>query len=265
MKTKQKTQRFAILTSQRSGSNYLEQTLDSNDNVRCYGEILLGFDGPDGRQNIPRILERRPRPAVAASAFLSGGLLFPTRKIEQAYANTTAPAVGFRVMYNHASSGVLRMLEEDEISVVHLTRRNVLRQVVSRLQMHNAHILAGTYQAHREKGTRLALKGVTTVATANVEIAKRVDELIARRTKTSRWLDGRVPSLEIAYEDLLPGGELDQQVLDEVAGFLNIEGDFAPSRLGRTGSAGLSEIVQDTADLRRLLEAKGRGWMVDDW
>lgn len=265
MKTQLKTRRFVILTSQRSGSNFLEQTLNSHPNVRCYGEILLGFDGPEGRQEVPAFLERRPRPAVAASALLSGGLLFPRSTIQRAYGEARESVVGFRLMYNHASGRVLRSLEQDDVSVVHLTRRNVLRQVISRLQMHEAHVAAGTYQTHFARGEqRVSRRGVT-LAAQSEEICQGVEELVARRDEAMRWLDGGIRHVSLTYEDFLRDGELNPESLQEIRGFLSIDGEFEASRLTRTGSSTLDNIVEDPAGLRELLDKSGRGWMVDDW
>ena len=226
---------------------------------------MLGFDGPSGRQRIPRLLERHPRTAVAASALFSGGLVFPRRTIRRAYDTDGVSVVGFRLMYNHASHRVLRMLREESVSVVHLTRRNVLRQVISRAQMHNAHLAAGTYRAHQSREAARAKKEPVRVHLENDEIVERVNRLIQVREETKGWLDAGVRHMGVTYEDLLSKGEVDTEFLTRISEFLGVENCFSPSDLGRTGSSLLSDVIADPADLKNLLEEQGLGWMVDMW
>jgi hypothetical protein len=121
--------RFFVLGDARTGSNMLTQALNTNPAIRCFRKVFhfmhdyvdYGIDGFD--PNVPADVEFRNNDPVR---FLN----------ERLYAGAPpgVQAVGFKYLYGHfwgfdALTDYLS--EEHEIRVIHLTRRNMLRSLVS--------------------------------------------------------------------------------------------------------------------------------------
>ena len=126
--------RFILLSSQRTGSGYLEQCLDSHPEVVCGGEILLGYGGLYSRLP-PTILYGHRRLRTLYQAIASGALVSPYKTINDFCAAAgSAQAVGFKLMYNQISRDcrVKKFLKSEHIPlVIHLQRKNLLKQYVS--------------------------------------------------------------------------------------------------------------------------------------
>ncbi len=52
--------KFIILSSQRTGSGYLQESMDSHPDITCYGEILIGYGG-SYRKMPPPVLKKHRR------------------------------------------------------------------------------------------------------------------------------------------------------------------------------------------------------------
>lgn len=101
---------FIVLTRSRTGSNLLLSFLNSHPNVFCEGEIFAKLDGADPLRRMNRALGRQPRHIHAK---------------------------GFKLFYYHpldANAGAFwaELERRSEIRVIHLTRDNILRTLVSR-------------------------------------------------------------------------------------------------------------------------------------
>ena len=123
-------QRFIILTDQRSGSNHLGDLLDSHLSVRVAGEIF----NPDHRhisRNHPlpdRFRDLRARDPIA---YLKA---FFTQPLDPSITH-----LGFRIFHDHARSRTERsersiwttLRRTKQLQVIHLKRRNLLRNLLS--------------------------------------------------------------------------------------------------------------------------------------
>ncbi|MEL7336087.1 MAG: hypothetical protein AAFN70_07815, partial [Planctomycetota bacterium] len=93
-----------ILTSQRSGSVFLQKYLNSHPDICCHGEILLGLGGPCGSVP-PRFLDRNRRARLAWAWLFSGAAFFPERVVERTLdSSPESAAIAFRGMYNQLRS-----------------------------------------------------------------------------------------------------------------------------------------------------------------
>ena len=121
--------RFIILSGARTGSNMLASSLNSSRNIICFRELFnwivnfidFNVEGYDRMSAEARTLRARD-----FKKFLQE-LIFCARPEE-------IRAVGFKMPYPHFSGfpGLLEFLVEDtEIRVLHLKRRNLLRALVS--------------------------------------------------------------------------------------------------------------------------------------
>lgn len=120
-------QRFIILTDQRSGSNHLGDLLDSHRSVRVAGELF----NPD-HQHISR---NHPLPEGLRGMRARD----PVAYLEAFFAQTLDPSIthlGFRIFHDHARSRTERSIwttlrRTKELQVIHLKRRNALRNLLS--------------------------------------------------------------------------------------------------------------------------------------
>ena len=121
--------RFIVLADARTGSYMLVQALDSHPNVTCFSELfnwqldyvdfnVAGYDNSSAEDKAlrDRDFER----------FLRERIYCP-RPVE-------IRATGFKLLYSHVwgYTGLLeRLVEDSEVRIVHLRRRNLLRMFVS--------------------------------------------------------------------------------------------------------------------------------------
>lgn len=118
--------RFIILGSPRTGSNYLLTLLRSHPNIYARGELfnrLCVFD----YENHPLHAELLRRRQADPENFLRRFCFFPLQ--------ASMDASGFKLFYQHVD-GPLRwfpfiLRQEPDIRIIHLKRRNVLRQYYS--------------------------------------------------------------------------------------------------------------------------------------
>jgi LPS sulfotransferase NodH len=120
--------RFIVLSGPRTGSNLLQQILNSHPDVMCFRELFnlqahIDYEMPayDGTDAADLALRAADAPA------LLGKRIF----MEQP---ASVRAVGFKFHYNHVWSydRILDALAADtSLRIVHLRRRNILRMLVS--------------------------------------------------------------------------------------------------------------------------------------
>lgn len=111
--------RFIVLSRSRTGSNLLVNSLRTHPQLRVYGEIFRG--GVDD--------EVKAAVRMSAENYLNSNIYKQYDK--------SIRAVGFKIFYQHPvwdqSGGVWDYLKSmDELRVIHLKRRNILRTLVSR-------------------------------------------------------------------------------------------------------------------------------------
>lgn len=94
----------------------------------CFGELLIG-----GGVEAPRILQDARHP-TKVYRFLRAGAWNPVKILEKFYAQTDAPVLVFKAMYNQLSNARVRkfLCEHRDIRIIHLRRDNLLKQYVSK-------------------------------------------------------------------------------------------------------------------------------------
>ena len=101
-------QRFAIVSNARTGSNYLAGGLKTSPSIRMYHEIFA-----DHNRQIGKDFEK-----IFSTVFQ--------------HESTFTKIVGFKVFYNHLTEDEWqKLMAYKDLKVIHLTRRNRLRTVVS--------------------------------------------------------------------------------------------------------------------------------------
>lgn len=200
-----------IITSQRSGSNFLRYCLNSHSMITCEGELLIG-----GNIELPKIIEFR-RNLAKIYRYVWSGAWNPLKILEEFYAREDAPVVAFKAMYNHIESKIVRQFfsRHTDIRIIHLRRDNLLKQYVSKMLLGKKREYS--WQPHSKKklpivSTRispsLAIKSMQRTA----EQFAYFEDFFSNHNK-----------ILLVYEQMIEGTGLSDHAASEVSRLLNIE------------------------------------------
>ncbi|MGE5248934.1 MAG: Stf0 family sulfotransferase [Bacteroidota bacterium] len=215
-------ERFAIVGNARTGSNYLLDGLKSSKSVKMYHEIFADHNreiGKDFDRVLSTLFQRESR---------------GTR------------LVGFKLFYNHLTDDEWdRFLAHREFKLIHLTRQNRLRTIVS---------LEIAFKTGRWTSSRQPDHNQVQDRTILIEPAKllaRIEQLRqAERLARQRFSDR--PVIEIVYEEMV---REPLQTFEHVGDYLGIQ-DIDPTqiRIRRQNPEPLSQLLLNYAEMRQVLK-----------
>jgi LPS sulfotransferase NodH len=230
--------RAVILTTQRTGSTFLVECLDSHPAIHCAGELLNGQ--PDTQIAPPRGPFRY---LVKGARIARTGAWLPHYRLEQYYRGGLSPVRCFKAMYNQlARPFALRyLLDHREIRVIHLRRENLLSTHVSLLLM----------QKRRE------LQATQPVAPLQIRVDP--DRVIAAMRKAEtcylrfdhRFQGHRI--LNLTYESLFEGSRLRTETARRICDFLGVARKPMQSRIIKLNPRSLRDIVTNYDELAEAL------------
>ena len=238
--------RFVIVAAERTGTNLLIGLL--NDFAGCYagGELF----------NVNHILKdiipwrdiAGADPAELLALRKSDPIAF-WKALCVLSANRGVQAIGFKLLYSHGLSrrGLLEYFAADKaMPVIHLTRRNLLRRLVSERQAQASGLWADTATAPARARPKVAITMNDVVASLDTIEAQQAlyDSMFAEH-----------PVLRLVYEDL---ARRPVRTAERVAEFLGLRSQAnAPTvKYRKTGQEKLSDAVDDY----EALLAKMRRW-----
>ena len=229
--------RFVILGQGRTGTNFLRGLLNSHGAILAFGEVFRSDS--EISWGIPLWHTSRGALSLAgtdANAFLD-------RHIFRAYPESIE-AVGFKLFYNHAREASRRRVWDRIVdahgpAVVHLTRRNLLKSLVSLRRAE----MDGRWVATRPTTSRPMEK-----------VRLTYEECVGYFEQSLRWQDehesrlGGQPRLNVVYEDLVSRGPLEHVRILEFLG--------VPPRQLRPGTlqqshGPLRDVLANFAELER--------------
>lgn len=222
--------RFVVLATQRTGSTWLTDMLDSHPAIAAYEELFLQAKAHDrtwGRTDWEFFHAYYARHAVRRWPLAS--VFWSVRYLEELYApRPGAEAVGLKLMYSQlrAYPWLLPYIALRRVRVVHLVRTNLLDLLLS---LKTAEVRR---QYHALASDVVDRSAVSLPANQIVSQLESLQRSIDRVRLLLRFLPAR--SIEISYEELAIG----HGALDDVVRFLNV----APQRL----SSRLTKLNQDT-------------------
>jgi LPS sulfotransferase NodH len=221
-----------ILTSQRSGSTFLQYCLDAHPSVKCYGELLVG-----GNLVAPKPFRGR-RLLTKAYRYAMIRAWRPASIMDRYYAREAASVVVFKAMYNHVDNRRVRLYltRHPEIRVIHLRRDNLLKQHVSKLLL----------SAKRERAWQTHTTHSIPVVSVRVSAKHAIADM--RRVRDAflefeRLLSGH-RRIELLYERLFSGPTLSREAWEKLTELLEIE----------PASVGSDLIKMNPNDLRPMVE-----------
>jgi LPS sulfotransferase NodH len=171
--------RFVILFTGRSGSSYLSSLLNSHPNVICEGEMLAQIiyagEPPEKQLTWSRQFFEAERPPQIL-------------------------CVGYKTKLSDVveSERFQGLLKELDVRVVHLVRRNLVKQVVSAMNAERLHQTTGQWNI-RDEGERLGAFHADP-AKFDVTLRNRVSGEKQLATSVSSL---QLPTMRVDYEDLL--------------------------------------------------------------
>lgn len=240
--------RFVLMSTQRTGSTWVTDMLNSHPAIAAYTELFLqaGVGMPDWciyKDTVYWSTYYRQMKSSGQGA-LRPRLLF--RYLDELYRkHPDKQATGFKLMYGQAFRlpETLAYVRSRRVSVVHLTRHNTLDIVLSDMAK------SSRGMAHARTET-----SVPTVQ-LNVDIPAMLHEM--RRLERHRRMAGLllrhlgVPCHELVYEDLVA----DPAVMNRCIEFLGLEQVPLASSLKKMNTQSHRDLLANYADVRLALAA----------
>jgi Sulfotransferase family len=226
-----------ILTTQRTGSTFLVECLESHPEVFCLGEMLAG-----GHVWVPDWVYKS-RYATKAYRYLSSGAWNPLRMMNRYFARTDRPVMCFKAMYNHIRPPwTIRYLREHaEIRILHLRRHNLLKQYVSHALLSVAR--DKVWQPHAT--APVTPTSITVSPDAALAYMRRIRAEHARH----EVLFSGHPRYQLSYETMIDGQSLRSGVAREVCAFLGISDQPMKSKLIKMNPVDLRDMVRNHDEL----------------
>jgi LPS sulfotransferase NodH len=227
-----------ILTTQRSGSTFLQQCLQSHPEIYCVGELLivgLGVRLPDAMN--------RFRTVSKLTRFALSGAWLPTRLMDRFFAMDEAKAKVFKAMYNHIANPWTQryLVTHTDIRILHLRRRNLLKQYVSYLLLGKPRVKH--WQPHATEPIPAAQ--IVVSPRAAIEYMRRACEQFPRYEGV---FSGH-SRLGLVYEEMIDGKSLRAEVADQICDFLQVTRRPMTSKLVKINPERLQEMVKNYEEL----------------
>jgi len=234
-RSEDKRTRAIVLTTQRTGSTFLIECLNSHPDIEATGELLIGAPN-----KVRPLTKGRLRPLDKFWRFMRSGALLPRRHMDRFFDGGEAPVRVFKAMYNHISNpitlGYLR--DRTDIRVLHLRRHNLLKMHVSRKLMGS--------------GKRVqSWKPVVEAARVNIDPAEALAEMqrVRRQYEYFEGVFANHSRLQLVYEDLIAQQSIDAEITGSICDFLGVERAVMTSRLVKMNPEPLANIVTNFRDL----------------
>ncbi|MFT7536594.1 MAG: hypothetical protein ACI85K_002548, partial [Hyphomicrobiaceae bacterium] len=252
---------FALVGSQRCGTNFFRELMNTNQQTVVHGEILMPYPLPNCWHNYVRTMVNRAMPPIYAKDcvdLVDDYLVFLREDVKRGYPGKLGvlSAVGLDIKYNQLRfiAPLIRDLEQKpflidyfwrrNMPIVHMMRRNTIHQALSLV------IAAARNVYHNYGGKKFDGK-----VKLDPEAVISHAAWVAKDREVFRTLAGGMKYLEVCYEDVAEdcksadeSGRIreDSLILSKVADFLNVPNEFyAPSTISKVINRPYSEIIEN--------------------
>ena len=236
---------FVVLSTQRSGSTWVVDMLESHPRVVAYSELFMhGGEGKPkwgGEKDLPYWQTySRGKNRVTKPYWL-------WKYLDQAFREREGiDAIGFKLMYSQLtriSRPLMPMLWLKRVRIIHLIRRNALDVVLSK-------------EAGAARGGRLHARDGNNVE--QVRLKLDTDTLLRRITLHERAIAGArvrfkkvgLPYNEVVYEDLAA----DESGFADLFRFLGVDPEPVTSSLQKLNPTSHEELIENYGEVRDALE-----------
>lgn len=212
-------QRFAIIGSPRTGSNYLLDGLKSSPLIRMYHELFAEHNRKIGK-DFDEIL---------STVFQ--------------YEGKSTKIVGFKVFYNHLTEDEWsRLLACRDLKVIHLIRRNRLRTVISLEIAFKTGEWTKSGNSERTEKKRLIIE-----PSKLIQQIERIEQ--GEAATRARFRDRQI--LEVAYEELI---QFPQAVFASVGDYLGVDGiDLSKIKIKKQNPESLKQLIINYYEIEAAL------------
>jgi LPS sulfotransferase NodH len=240
--------KFVVLSTQRSGSTWVVDMLNSHPRVQAYSELFM--HGGEGRPKWGKEQDLLYWQTFIAEK--GGGRLrrqyWLWHYLGRAFsARPGIDAVGFKLMYSQLTriaKPLMPALWLKRARIIHLMRRNALDVVLSKEAGGARHGVLHAHDGEEVESVRLRLDP---------------DTLVRRLTLHDRAVAGArvrfkrvgVPYHEVLYEDLV---ENEQPGFDELFRFLEVEPQRVSSSLQKVNPSAHEQLIENYGEVREVLE-----------
>jgi len=213
--------RYVMLFPGRTGSTYLTDHMASHPQIVANYEILSQYQESWEQQEefLEDMIGTKRRPRIQAIGF------------KTKVSSVLAP---FKFE---------KFLKENEFRIIHLTRKNQLKFIVSIVRAKQLRERTGTSNLIFQSQEAV---GATTIPLVEFAQAKR---RLRRRSRLTRIIDRmKLPTIEIAYEDLLTD---EQAILKRLWGFLDVRN---VATVGKTRKNTPQDLRQAVTNLDEIID-----------
>lgn len=247
---------FILLATQRTGSSWVQEMLNSHPDVRVHTELFLaeGTGHPMWEPSHIEFVESYLEQNAAGAGRLARSY-WRLKYLRRIFDQSDVRAVGFKFMYDQARHNVevLPYAALTRIRVVHLLRRNLLDTVIS------AKLAQATRLYHLAADDRPAVpwwpseRKEAAVRIQPPELLGELNRLQAERRRVQAWLRfSRTPTCEVEYERLAG----DKDAFGPVLEFLGLPaGDTGrlASALQKLRTKSQGDVVENYDEVRAAL------------
>lgn len=225
--------KFIIITTQRSGSTFFWRFLNQHPDLHVKGEMFLkSLNDSSSYVNFnSKSLMRRFNSYFGRSRNIQNYL-------DSFYSEVpAAKAAGFKVMYNQISEGFDDYLFNNDVSIIHLIRENILKIIVSAESARVRNLY------HAEKETKIEKIKVRINTNNLLEIIQ--NKYAAVQSHKDRYKN--LPYLETYYEKIVDNFDKEISKVFEFLGVSSCDGLDVP--LKKINPDSLSEIIENYDDV----------------
>ncbi|MEL7447995.1 MAG: sulfotransferase [Pseudomonadota bacterium] len=245
--------KFIVAGIQRTGTTYIRTCIDSHPATRCIGEAFKvknargkAYGGDLGYATY--LNESRMR--WVRHYLGRTGMIH--EYLDHVYALEGFEAVGFKLMYSHARRFpcIVPYMLENNVSVIHVERKNVLKTLVSVITA-------------RARGAHHSTKKVD-VTQIELDAGNLVDRLARIQRDGQRWqevFEGKVPYVKVTYEDFVADRDGQSAKVQE---FLGLEPHTLKSDLRKLNPDDLSKIITNYDHVAEVLAGSPFEWCLGD-
>lgn len=210
--------RFIVLSRSRTGSNMLISFLNSHSQIFAHGEIFSKLNGKNYKEVLNGSFSKQPR------------------KLK---------AVGFKIFYYHPRDDNSckiwnELMNMQELYVIHLKRRNILRTLLSRK-------IAGVLDIWATRGPRSPQRVGEKLVEFKVEELKKGFEQTRLWEKEYEKRFNAHQMLDIYYEDLLSSSEKE---LKKIIDFLDLQYRKLQTNTRKQNAERFSELISNYQELK---------------
>jgi len=227
--------RFIVLSRGRSGSNLLKSYLNSHPNIKCRGELFRRLDGRNYRE-------------IFDSAFQKQ---LPRIK-----------ALGFKLFYYHPEDDMdmgiwniqeglwMDLVNTQDLYVIHLKRRNLLRIILSAKIAHTNGVWLSTKKTNK----------VQPIVVDPKELLEKIEE-------TNKWhiigdkVFNRQKVLNLYYENLTNQTEIE---FKRITTFLNLPYHHPNTHLKKQNKGTLRDTIVNYDELKDVFNSTKWGYLLEE-